>query len=72
VDRVVVVDNASTDGSWTLFEAGGCHRDAESAEPGFAQPAIRAAGSRADCLLFLNPDTRVVSRPRAPVDYLSA
>ena len=60
VDRLVVVDNGSTDGS-----AAGLPRGvtllANPANRGFAAACNQgAAGSRADFLLFLNPDTRAL------------
>lgn len=75
LQRVVVVDNGSTDGSPERAEAHGlplCFvRNTENR--GFAAACNQgASGSRADFLLFLNPDTRV-SRDSltAPIGYLS-
>lgn len=62
IERVTVVDNASSDGSMTALEASALplelvhNRD----NVGFAAACNQGAtGSRADYLLFLNPDTRL-------------
>lgn len=62
LQRVVVVDNASSDDSLALAQAAGCPlvivRNEENR--GFAAACNQGArGSTADYLLFLNPDTRL-------------
>ena len=60
--RVVVVDNASTDDSLRLAEQAGVLTDVvrNAANRGFAAACNQGAlHSRADYLLFLNPDTRL-------------
>jgi GT2 family glycosyltransferase len=68
IQRVVVVDNASSDGSADGLEAIPLPlvllRNA--ANRGFAAACNQgAAGSRADYLLFLNPDTRITAESLA-------
>ena len=72
IDRVVVVDNASSDGSCDALAhpALRLHVIRNRENRGFAAACNQgAAGSRADYLLFLNPDTRLapdsLSRPVA-------
>lgn len=62
VDRIVVVDNGSTDGSAQGLDAGQVElqvlRNAENR--GFATACNQgAAGASSDLVLFLNPDTRL-------------
>ncbi len=62
VQRVVVVDNASTDGSADGLERPGLPLTVlrNSANRGFGAASNQgAAGSTAEILLFLNPDTRL-------------
>ncbi|ALJ39555.1 glycosyltransferase family 2 protein (plasmid) [Azospirillum brasilense] len=79
LEAMVVVDNASADGSADGLEAGGLEdgRLADGGAPltvlrnlenrGFAAACNQgAAGSRADWLLFLNPDTRLSETSLAP------
>ena len=74
LERMVVVDNASADGSADGLEAaalvagGGPLTVLRNPENrGFAAACNQgAAGSRADWLLFLNPDTRLSERSLAP------
>jgi N-acetylglucosaminyl-diphospho-decaprenol L-rhamnosyltransferase len=63
LERVVVVDNASTDGSATDLEFSSLALEVirNDANIGFAAACnLGAAGSQARYLLFLNPDTRVL------------
>ena len=65
LDRVVVIDNDSADGSANGLETAGLplvvRRNNENG--GFASACNQGAGgSRADYLLFLNPDTRLFDR----------
>ena len=64
LDHAVVNDNASTDGSADRVEAL-CHpiiRIRNTKNRGFATACNQGAvGSRADYILFLNPDTRLFS-----------
>ena len=68
LERMVVVDNASTDGSADSLEEGvplAVLRNRTNR--GFAAACNQgAAGSRADWLLFLNPDTRLSAGSLAP------
>jgi GT2 family glycosyltransferase len=73
--RVTVIDNASTDGSSEGLEASmplAVVRNADNR--GFGAACNQgAAGSEADFLLFLNPDTRLMPGSFAePVRYLRA
>jgi hypothetical protein len=76
VDRVVVVDNASTDGSADALDSVGLRltviRNAENR--GFAAACNQgAAGSAADYVLFLNPDTELHAQSlTSPCDFLDA
>lgn len=72
LERMVVVDNASRDGSADGLETAAGNglpiavlRNADNR--GFAAGCNQgAAGSAADCLLFLNPDTRLSAASLAP------
>ncbi|WP_431857351.1 glycosyltransferase family 2 protein [Azospirillum sp.] len=69
LERVVVVDNASHDGSADGLPADGLPLTVlrNAANRGFAAACNQgAAGSRADLLLFLNPDTRLSAASLAP------
>jgi N-acetylglucosaminyl-diphospho-decaprenol L-rhamnosyltransferase len=74
--RVVVIDNASSDGSADGQEADGSHlqmiRNGENR--GFAAACNQGAqGSGADYLLFLNPDVELFENSlRVPVEFLEA
>lgn len=75
LSRVVVVDNASTDGSVDGLDAFDLPLTVirNSANRGFAAACNQGArGSTADALLFLNPDAYVTAESlRVPVDYLA-
>jgi len=69
LERMIVVDNASADGSADGLDAGGAPLTVlrNPVNRGFAAACNQgAAGSRADGLLFLNPDTRLSARSLAP------
>lgn len=68
LDRLVVVDNASADGSSDALDGGPPPTLLKNRENrGFAAACNQgAAGSRADYLLFLNPDTRLGPASLAP------
>lgn len=69
LDQVVVVDNASTDGSADGLVADGVPLTVlrNTANRGFAAACNQgAAGARGDWLLFLNPDTRLSAASLAP------
>lgn len=71
--RITIVDNASTDGSAERLEAAvPLHVIRNTDNRGFGAACNQgAAGSAADFLLFLNPDTRLMPGSfAAPVDYL--
>jgi N-acetylglucosaminyl-diphospho-decaprenol L-rhamnosyltransferase len=73
--RVTVVDNASSDGSCDGLEAGAPLTVVRNAENrGFAAACNQgAAGSDAEFILFLNPDTRLMPGSLdAPARYLRA
>jgi GT2 family glycosyltransferase len=74
LSRVVVVDNASTDGSPDGLAEGNLPRTVirNGENRGFAAACNQgAAGSEADYLLFLNPDTRVLPPSLArPLHFL--
>ena len=75
--RVTVVDNASTDGSCDGLEGATARRRRSFAMPTIAASAAAcnqgAAGSDADFLLFLNPDTRLMPGSlELPARYLQA
>lgn len=76
ISRITVVDNASADGSADNLAAAGFPltvlRNADNR--GFAAACNQgAAGSDADFLLFLNPDTRLMAGSlAAPARYLAA
>lgn len=74
IERVVVVDNASTDGSASGLEMPGVplHVLRNEQNLGFAAGCNQGArGSRADYLLFLNPDTELHDGSLSiPVRYL--
>ena len=64
LDRVIVIDNASSDGSIDRVEAlcPSIIRIRNTENRGFAAACNQGAvGSRADFILFLNPDTRLFS-----------
>ncbi len=72
IDRIVVVDNASTDGSADRLDlaAGALRVIRNQANRGFGAACNQGAlGTDADFLLFLNPDTRLfrdsLARPLA-------
>lgn len=69
LDRLVVVDNASRDGSADALPGQGLPLSVQrnAANRGFAAGCNQgAAGSRADYILFLNPDTRLGPSSLAP------
>ena len=69
LELMAVVDNASADGSADGLEADGVPLAVlrNTANRGFAAACNQgAAGSEADWLLFLNPDTRLSERSLAP------
>ena len=74
LSRVVVVDNASTDGSVERLEAGTLPLEVlrNDRNRGFGAACNQGVrGSRADYLLFLNPDTRIARDALAvPVAFL--
>jgi GT2 family glycosyltransferase len=75
VARIVVVDNASTDGSLDALPASPALTVIRNAENrGFAAACNQgAAGAEADFLLFLNPDTRLMPGAlERPAAYLLA
>src|SRR5262245_49968227 len=62
LDRIVIVDNASTDGSVDALESFALPLSVikNGSNRGFAAACNQGAqGSAADYLLFLNPDTRL-------------
>lgn len=73
--RVVVVDNASTDGSAKRLAAEGLPLTVyhNPRNVGFAAACNQgASGSDADCILFLNPDTKLFADSlRVPLDFLA-
>ena len=73
--RVVVVDNASTDGSWRLDDEGlPLVLIRNERNLGFAAACNQGArDSAAEALLFLNPDTRLLpSAVQGALDHLAA
>ncbi len=69
LERVVVVDNASQDGSASALPGEGLPLVVlnNMENRGFAAACNQGAvGSSADCLLFLNPDTRLSPQSLAP------
>lgn len=74
LQRVVVVDNASTDGSVDALVAEGVplHSVRNAENVGFARACNQgAAGSEAEYVLFLNPDTLLGPEAlRAPLEFL--
>ena len=69
LDRLVVIDNASRDGSADALPGQGLPLSVQrnAANRGFAAGCNQgAAGSRADYILFLNPDTRLGPASLAP------
>jgi len=69
LERMMVVDNASADGSADGLDAGGAPLTVlrNPVNRGFAAACNQgAAGVLADWLLFLNPDTRLSARSLAP------
>lgn len=75
-DKVVVVDNASTDGSAEGLPSAKLPLEVlrNSWNHGFAAACNQgAANNRADFLLFLNPDTRITPQSLSiPIDYFSS
>lgn len=76
LERVVLVDNASTDSSLAEIEAGDLPLVVirNSANRGFGAACNQgASASRADYVLFLNPDTRLFEDSlSAPIQHLQA
>lgn len=74
--RVIVVDNASRDGSAELLGAGGYALEVlrNPRNVGFAAACNQgAAGSTADYLLFLNPDTRLFQNSLSvPISFMES
>lgn len=74
IERVVVVDNASTDGSASALERTGLplRLIVNLQNQGFAAACNQGAqSSRADYLLFLNPDTQLYSHSLSrPIEFM--
>lgn len=74
IERIVIVDNASKDGSLDDLASATLPIDIvkNTDNVGFAKACNQGAlGSPADCLLFLNPDTRLFSDSlRVPLHFM--
>jgi len=68
ISRIIVVDNASTDGTAAVLAQAGVEYIAQSSNTGFAHAANTAAArATADYILFLNPDA-VLDSPLDPAE----